>query len=136
MYKKNLTNLIKLTITMGIPNTDPHPTPKKPPKTAPSFSIIQMGPGTLGIVYRDGEMGKRGSKPKGVASVKICMGVSDEPIIDQEMLPSAKKATKCPYVYRFRAADRGKRAYFACKWELSKQDGEGPWSEIQSEIIP
>jgi hypothetical protein len=50
-------------------------------------------------------------------------------------LPAAKKAAKCPCLNRFREADRGKRAYFACKWELSKQDGEGPWSEIQSEII-
>jgi hypothetical protein len=123
-------------LALGIPNKDTHPTPKKVPDTAPSFSIVQMGHGVLGIVFRDGETGKKGSKPKGVASVKICMGVSDEPIIDQEMLPSAKKATKCPYAYRFRESDRGKRAYFACKWELSKQDGEGPWSEIQSEIIP
>jgi hypothetical protein len=121
---------------MGIPNKDTHPSPLKPPETGPSFSIIQMGQGALGIVYRNGAKGKRGSKPKGVTSVKICMGVSDEPIIDQEMLPGAKKATKCPFLNRFREADRGKRAYFACKWELSKQDGESPWSEIQSEIIP
>jgi hypothetical protein len=123
-------------LAMGIPNKDTHPTPKKVPDTSPSFSIIQMGPGTLGIIYRDGEKGRKGSKPKGVDDIKICMGVSDEPIIDPEMLPSAKKATKCPSVYRFRAADRGKRAYFASKWELRRGDGEGPWSEIQSEIIP
>jgi hypothetical protein len=121
---------------MGIPNHDSHPTPIKPPETGPSFSIIQMGSGTLGIVYRNGGTGKRGSKPKGVTSVKICVGVSDEPIIDQEKLPASKKATKCPYLIRFREADRGRRAYFACKWELSKQDGESPWSEIQSEIVP
>jgi hypothetical protein len=123
-------------LKLGIPNKDTHPTPKKPPETGPSFSIIQLGPGTLGIVYRNGEKGKRGSRPKGVTSIKICMGISDEPITDQENLFVAKRATKCPYVWRCREADRGKRAYFACKWELSKQDSEGPWSEIQSEIIP
>jgi hypothetical protein len=121
---------------MGIPNHDLHPTPIKPPETGPSFSIIQMGPAALGVVYRDGEKGKRGSKPKGVASVKICMGVSDTPVTDQEALPASKRATKCPYIIRFREADRGKRAYLACTWELSKQNGESPWSEIQNELIP
>jgi hypothetical protein len=121
---------------MGIPNHDPHPTPINPPETGPSFSIIQIGPGTLGIVYRNGEKGKRGSKPKGVENVRIYMGVSDEPVTDQEKLPWSKKATKCPHIIRFREADRGKRVYFACKWELRKEGGESPWSEIQSEIIP
>jgi hypothetical protein len=121
---------------MGIPNHDPHPTPLNPPDHGPSFSIIQLGPGTLGIVYRNGEKGKRGSKPKGVTAVRIYLVVSDTPITDQELLSWSKKATKCPHAVRFREADRGKRAYFACKWELSKENAESPWSEIQSEIIP
>jgi hypothetical protein len=35
------------------------------------------------------------------------------------------------YLNRFREVDRGKRAYFVCKWELSKQDGESPWSDTE-----
>ncbi|MDR1144051.1 MAG: hypothetical protein LBK77_07540 [Spirochaetaceae bacterium] len=120
---------------MKIPTRDPHPSPVKIPNRGPSFSIVQMGPGMLGIVYRDGETGKKGSKPKGVVAVRIYYGVSDEPVTDPERLPGSQKATKCGHVTRFRGSDRGKRAYFACKWEIGKE-GESPWSEIQSEIIP
>jgi hypothetical protein len=121
---------------MGIPNKDTHPTPIKPPETGPTFSIIQMGPGALGIVYRDGAEARRGSKPKGVAGVRIYYGVFDEPVSDQEKLPASKWATKCPHIIRLREADRGKRVYFALQWEIRKENGESPWSEIQSEIVP
>jgi hypothetical protein len=123
-------------LAMNIPNHDSHPSPIPVPGRGPVFSIVQVGPGMLGIIYRNGETGKKGSKPKGVVAVRVYYGVSDEPITDQERLPGSQKATKCGHVTRFRESDRGKRAYFACKWELSKEDSESPWSEIQSEIIP
>jgi hypothetical protein len=121
---------------MGIPNRDLHPTPIKPPKTGPSFSIVQLGPGTLGIIYRSGEKGRKGSKPEGVAGARIYYCVSDTPITDQELLSWSKWATKCPHIIRFRESDRGKRVYFALKWEIRKENGESPWSEIQSELVP
>jgi hypothetical protein len=121
---------------MGIPNRDPHPTPVKPPETGPSFSIIQLGPGTLGIIYRNGDKARKGSKPKGVEGARIYYCVSDKPITDQEELPWSKWATKCPHLIRFREGDRGKRVYFALKWEIRKENGESPWSEILSEIVP
>jgi hypothetical protein len=121
---------------MGIPNKDTHPTPRKPPETAPLFSIVQAGPRALGIVYRDGDKGRKGSKPKGVDGARIYYGVFDAPVADQEELPASVWATRCPHIIRFREADRGKRAWFALKWELRKEHGEGPWSEIQSEIVP
>jgi hypothetical protein len=121
---------------MGIPNRDPHPTPIKPPETTPSFSIVQMGPGTIGIIYRNGENARKGSKPRGVAGARIYYGVSGEPITDQENLSWSKWATKCPHIIRFRETDQRKRVYFALKWEIRKENGEGPWSEIQSELVP
>jgi hypothetical protein len=121
---------------MGIPNHDTHPTPVKPPETGPSFSIVQMGPGTLGIIYRNGEKGRKGSKPRGVVGARIYYCVSDEPITEQENLSWSKWATKCPHIIRFRESDRGKRVYFALKWEIRKENGESPWSEIQSELVP
>jgi hypothetical protein len=121
---------------MGIPNRDTHLTPVKVPDTVPSFSITQMGPGTLGIVYRNGDKARKGSKPKGVAGARIHYGVFDEPVTDQEKLSASKWATKCPYKLRFRETDRGKRAYFALRWEIRKENGESDWSGIQSEIIP
>jgi hypothetical protein len=123
-------------LAMGIPNKDTHPSPVNPPDPAPSFSIIQMGPGTLGIIYRDGEKGRKGSKPEGVVGARIYYRVSDTPLTDQEQLSWSKWATKCPHIIRFRESDRGKRVYFALKWEIRKENGESPWSEILSEIVP
>ncbi|MDR1430163.1 MAG: hypothetical protein LBI85_07710 [Spirochaetaceae bacterium] len=121
---------------MGIHNKDIHPTPIKPPETGPEFSITQMGPRRLGIVYRNGGKGKKGSKPAGVRGARIYYGVFDAPPPEQEALPASTWATRCPHTVSFRETDRGRRAYFALKWEIQKENGESPWSEIQSELVP
>jgi hypothetical protein len=108
----------------------------KPPETFPYFSIVQLGPRTLGIIFRDGAGGRKGSKPDNVEGARIHMGVFDEPPADQDALPASRWATRCPYIFHFREEDRGKRAYFALRWEIEKEHGEGPWSDILSEIIP
>jgi hypothetical protein len=95
-----------------------------------------MGPGTIGIIYRSGEEARKGSKPEGVAGARIYYGVFDEPVTDQRQLPASTWATKCPHRIRFRESDRGKRVYFALKWEIRKENGESPWSEIQNELVP
>jgi hypothetical protein len=87
-------------------------------------------------VYRLGEQGRKGSKPPGVQGARIYYGVFDAPPTVQEDLPAPVWATWCPHVITFRETDRGRRAYFAMKWEIRKEHGESPWSEFQSEIIP
>jgi hypothetical protein len=119
---------------MGIPNRDTKPTPVNPPETGPLFSISIVGPGTLGIVYRNGEKGKKGSKPYGVEGARIYYGF--EPVTDQKQLPLSEWATRCPHLLRFPEEDRGKRVYIALQWEIRKEHGESPWSEIQSELVP
>jgi hypothetical protein len=121
---------------MGIHNPDPHRTPVTPPKDGPLYSITQTGPAALGIVYRVGESGRKGSKPKGMTGAEIHYGVFETPPEDQEELPAMVWATRVPHIIRFREADRGRRAYFALKWSSRKEKSESPWSEIQSEIVP
>jgi hypothetical protein len=121
---------------MGIPNRDTHPTPVKPPETGPVYAVAQTGPRMLEVIYRNGNLGKKGSKPPGVQGARIFYGVFDSPPAAQEDLPASVWATRCPHVIQFRETDRGRRAYFALKWEIRKENGESPWSEIQSEIIP
>jgi hypothetical protein len=55
-----------------------------------------------------------------------------EPVTDQGPLPLSVRATRCPHIIRFRESDRGKRVYFALRWESRKENGESPWSEIIS----
>jgi hypothetical protein len=121
---------------MGIHNPDKHPTPIKPPTVGPLFSIDQLGPAQLGIVYRSSEHGRKGSKPVGAQGARIYYGVFDVPPASQKALPASVWATRCPHSIMFREGDRGKRVYFALKWEIRRENGESPWSEIQSEIVP
>jgi hypothetical protein len=119
---------------MRIPNQDEHPSPIKPSETGPLFSISIVGPGTLGIVFRNGDKGRKGSKPHGVEGVRIYYGF--EPVTNQKYLPFSEWGTKCPHLLRFPEEDRGKRVYIALQWEIRKEHGESPWSEIQSELVP
>jgi hypothetical protein len=122
-------------ISLGLKPHDAHPTPVKPPEDGPEFSIVQMGPGVIGIVYWNGEKGKKGSKPEGVEGARVYYCVSDVPITDQRKLPFSEWATKCPHVIRFPEAERGKWVYLALKWEIRKEHGESPWSRVRSEMI-
>jgi hypothetical protein len=91
----------------------------------------------LGVNYWF-ETGRRGSKPPGVDGARIYYGVFDTPPATQEELPASVWATRCPHGITFRETDRGKRAYFALRWEVrvGGEKGESGWSEIFSEIIP
>jgi hypothetical protein len=73
-----------------------------------------------------------------VEKVRIYYGVFDDPPADQDLLPASVGATCCPHVITFRESDRGKRAWFALKWEVHRSgpEGESGWSEMLSEIIP
>jgi hypothetical protein len=122
-------------ISLGLRPPGSTRTPITPPKDGPEFSIVQMGRGAVGIVYWDGEMGKKGSKPHGVEGARIFYGISGTPITDQELLPKSERATKCPHIIRFTEAERGKRVYIALKWEIRKEHGESPWSRVQSELV-
>jgi hypothetical protein len=132
-FHPDVTNADKENMGLHIPDTTR--TTIEPPKTEPIFHIVQLGPRILGIVFQDGER-RRGSKPENVEGARVHYGVFDTPPADQEELPASKWATRCPYRIEFRESDRGKRAYFSLRWEIRRENGEGPWSEIESELIP
>jgi hypothetical protein len=43
--------------------------------------------------------------------------------------------TRSPYTFQFDLSDAGKRLYCCLRWENNVGE-KGPWSEIQSAIIP
>jgi hypothetical protein len=139
-FKRQYFHIPPLTVvdfaSLGLKAPDTTRSPVTAPGTAPGFSVVQMGPGAIGIVYWDGMTGKKGSKPKGVEGARVYYLVSGVPITDPSLLAFSKWATKCPHIIRFRAEDRGKRVYIALKWEIHKENGESPWSIILSEWVP
>jgi hypothetical protein len=42
-----------------------------PPETGPALFVVQMGPGTIGIIYRRRDKARKGSKPAGVAGARL-----------------------------------------------------------------
>jgi hypothetical protein len=132
-YFPEVTEEDKLNMGLHVPGGGR--TPATPPKEGPVYHITQLSPRILGIVYQHG-LGRKGSKPPGCRGARIYYGVFDMPPAEQKQLPASIWATRCPHAVVFRETDRGRRAWFALKWEIDKENGESPWSEIQSEIIP
>jgi hypothetical protein len=121
---------------MGLTVPDTTRTPVEAPDEGPVFLIVQLGPRLVGINYQYGQ-GRKGSKPDGIKGARIYYGVFDGPPEDM-VFPKSVWATRCPHVISFRETDRGKRAWFALKWETGRggEKGESGWSELVSEIIP
>jgi hypothetical protein len=135
-YHPAVTEEDKRNMGLNIPDTTR--TPVEVPDEGPVFLIVQLGPRTLGINYQYGQ-GRKGSKPPGVKGARIYYGVFDRPPGDPDnIFPASIWATRCPHAITFRETDRGKRAYFALRWEAERggEKGQSGWSEIASEIIP
>ena len=127
---------------LGLPVPDGTRSPVVVPQDGPFFTIIQLGPGRLGIIARYGPLGRKGSKPPGIKGYRLYYGVEDpeRPFTEQSQLPASVWSTLGLHSVTFRESDRGKRAFFALKWEVqrdgSKKDNESNFSEMLSEIIP
>ncbi|MDR0720753.1 MAG: hypothetical protein LBF78_14045 [Treponema sp.] len=134
-FHPSVTDEDKRNMGLAVPN--PTKTPVTPPKEGPSFNIVQLGPRLLGVNYCF-DQGRRGSKPPGVKGARIYYGVFDGPPQEQKLLPASVWSTRCPHVITFRETDRGKRAWFALRWEVRRggKGGQSGWSEMVSEIIP
>jgi hypothetical protein len=120
---------------LGLNIRDNTRTPKPAPSTPPVFQIIQIAARILGVIYYVTEGAKKGSRPPEANGARVYYGVFDTPPASPEELPNSVFATRCPHRLTFSEGDRGKRVYIALRWENAKGQ-TGPWSELQSEIIP
>jgi hypothetical protein len=104
---------------MGLTVPDTSRTPIVVPEDGPVFIVVQLGPRRLGVNYQFGQ-GRKGSKPHGIKGARIYYGVFEKPPDGDMKFPTSKWATRCPYSITFRESDRGKRAWFALKWEAGR----------------
>jgi hypothetical protein len=104
------------------------------PDTYPDFDIDSSIIRRLSILFRDhGSTARR--KPHGVHGVEIRWCILDAAPKDISDLRYSVFDTRSPFSFEFDEHERGKIVWFCLRWE-STNGKKGPWSEIQSAIIP
>jgi hypothetical protein len=119
---------------MGIPNRDTQPTPVPRPDDIPEVEALTPKPRVLRFRFRRVNM-QRWGKPEGVHGLELVWLIADAPPKKVAELVHSAFATKSPLDLTFEEDDRGKRVYFAVRWETGAMK-KGDFSEIMSAIIP
>jgi hypothetical protein len=114
-----------------------HYPPISVPTDVPDFRIEQAIGNRLIMHFHAHEQDRESSvaKPHGVRGAEIAWGLLETPPTSQSELTNRAFDTATPYTFTFDMRDAGKTLYAALRWENSKGE-KGPWSSIQSAIIP
>jgi hypothetical protein len=136
--RNNLQNNDRMTdngrAKLRIPIHDTTPTPRPAPDTIPEVEAQMPAPRTLRFRFR-AEHAKRWGKPPHVHGLELLWVIADKaPARIEELLHSAF-ATRSPLEMTFDEDQRGKRLWFAVRWENGAAQ-KGKWSGIFSAIIP
>jgi hypothetical protein len=83
----------------------------------------------------DSENKPRKHKPDGQHGVEVCWVISSAPVVNTDDLVHSAFSTTTELDLPFTGDDRGKTVYFAARWENTRGE-KGPWSPIESAIIP
>jgi hypothetical protein len=112
-------------------------TPVPPPTDKPDFTIEQLGGSRLVVHFHahDEERERANAKPFGVRGAEIIWAVLETPPTVYEDLVHSVFDTRSPYTFQFNLNDAGKRFYCCLRWENTTGQ-KGPWSPIESAIIP
>jgi hypothetical protein len=119
---------------MQIPNKDTHPTPVPVPEDVPEVAASTPLPRVLRFRFR--RLGaKRWGKPERVHGMELVWLISDTPPKETEDMIHSSFATKNPLEITFKESERGKRLYYAARWETGTVK-KGRFTEIFSVIVP
>ncbi|MDR1466058.1 MAG: hypothetical protein LBI40_00335 [Treponema sp.] len=119
---------------LRIPIHDPKPTPQPAPESIPEVETATPHPRTVHIKFRD-EHAVRWGKPAHVHGLECLWLIMEEPPAQVKDLLHSAFATRNPLELTFEEDERGKKVYFAVRWE-SGAGKKGKWSDIYSAIIP
>jgi hypothetical protein len=136
--RNNLQNNDRMTdagrADLGIPIHDPTHTPQPAPDTIPDMEVQTPAPRTIRIRFR-AENAKRWGKPPRVHGLECLWVIADTAPTKIKDLLHSSFATRTPLDLTFDEDQRGKRFWFAVRWENGTVL-KGKWSEIFSAIIP
>jgi hypothetical protein len=128
-------------IAMGLPERgDGERHPASVPATSPVGSVKTPEPGIVEIHFRDSAADSAADSasraiPAGVHGAEIRWAVLDTPPVNRAQLFNSSFDTASPFRLSFEGEMRGRRLYFALRWENTRGE-KGPWSEIQETFIP
>jgi hypothetical protein len=121
-------------IAIGLHVRDTTPTNIPAPKSRPELDIDVVDFRRVKVLFHD--MGSNSkAKPYGVNGAVIIYAVLDTPPADHSALIHSVLATRTPHILEFTEEERGKTVYVAICWQNEKGE-KGPWSEIESAIVP
>ncbi|MDR3193801.1 MAG: hypothetical protein LBT76_00740 [Tannerella sp.] len=120
---------------MGLPpRSDDKPTPAPAPHTLVVVETQLPAPCVVEFHYRDSEKSTKG-KPEMVHGAEFVMAILDEEPTDWSQLTTSHFSTASPLKVTFTGEQRGKKLYFAARWENTRGI-KGSFSQIQYVIIP
>jgi hypothetical protein len=120
---------------LGLPVHKHSRTPAPVATTYPDFDIDSSTIRRLAIHFYDQGSKKSKAKPEGQHGAEIRWVISDVPVVDVSELTQSSFDTHTPFTLEFAGHERGKTVYFCLCWENTRGE-KGPWSEIQSAVIP
>jgi hypothetical protein len=147
VFEKRLRQAIKEYLTYNHAVTDEdrddlglpiHKSGRTPSPVATSYPDFDVNSGTirrLGIEFYDQGQKKSKAKPAGQHGAEIKWGIRDTPPASINDLTNSAFDTRTPFTLEFDETQRGSTVYFCLRWE-NNVGVKGPWSEIQSAIIP
>ncbi|MDR1290662.1 MAG: hypothetical protein LBK06_05630 [Planctomycetaceae bacterium] len=131
-YNQEVTDIDRATMVIPIHKTTRDDAPI--PITYPIMEIITSMLRRLIIHFRDQNSTSK-AKPFGVHGAEIRWAILDTPPVDVKDIVNSVFCTHSPCTLEFEEHDRGKRIYLVIRWENTRGQ-KGPWSPIESVIIP
>jgi len=121
-------------VSLGLHPHDTTPTREPVPSTVPEIEAVTTVIRELTFRFRD--FGARTwAKPDHVASIDFRWEIKEARPHHVEEIIGVEGFSSGPFTLSFSEEQRGQRVFFAARWVNSRREG-GPWSDIESAVIP
>jgi hypothetical protein len=99
-----------------------------------SLHVAPLGNAILSVGFENRDT-ESSAIPYYLDGAVIYYSVSDTPVVDPELLPHSRLASRSPFELVLAQTQRGQTVYLAARWQNNR--GElGPWSDIYSTVVP
>ena len=120
---------------MGLPVHKTSHTPAPIASDPPDVELDTSVPGRVSFHYFEKGSRSRKAKPEGQHGVEAGWSLGEPAPARWEDLAHSAFDTHTPLTLSFENDQRGQTLYFALRWENTRGE-KGPWSNIQSTVIP